>query len=44
MAASAPAADDHLSLGGLLAIFASGVVLASIAARFVFKMSQVLPI
>ena len=40
-AASSPAADDRLSL---LAIFAAGLVLASIAARFVFKLSKVVPI
>ena len=44
VAASAPAANDHLSVGGVLAIFAAGLVLASIAARFVFKLSKVLPI
>jgi hypothetical protein len=44
VAASAPAASDHLPVGGVLAIFAAGLVLASIAARFVFKLSKVLPI
>jgi hypothetical protein len=44
VAASAPVADDHLSVGRLLAIFAAGLLLASIAARFVFKLSKVVPI
>ena len=44
IAAAALPADDHLSFGGLLAIFAAGLVLASIAARLVYKVSKVLPI